>query len=79
MRDSEGKPDAEIGLKYYAGSPVIERLDRVSRPGLRIYRGANDILNVIVSTQHRYEAEPMFLNQVDASVSAAPSGINLNS
>jgi small subunit ribosomal protein S8 len=33
----------EIGLKYYAGRPVIERIERVSRPGLRIYRGSQDI------------------------------------
>jgi small subunit ribosomal protein S8 len=33
----------EIGLKYYAGRPVIERIERVSRPGLRIYRGSHDI------------------------------------
>jgi small subunit ribosomal protein S8 len=33
----------EIGLKYYAGRPVIERIERVSRPGLRIYRGSRDI------------------------------------
>jgi len=34
----EGKAQLEIGLKYYAGRPVIERIERVSRPGLRIYR-----------------------------------------
>jgi small subunit ribosomal protein S8 len=33
----------EIGLKYYAGRPVIERIERVSRPGLRIYKGSRDI------------------------------------
>jgi small subunit ribosomal protein S8 len=33
----------EIGLKYYAGRPVIEKLERVSRPGLRIYKGSYDI------------------------------------
>ncbi|MCC7485281.1 MAG: 30S ribosomal protein S8 [Burkholderiales bacterium] len=39
LRDSDGKAVLEIGLKYYAGKPVIEKLERVSRPGLRIYRG----------------------------------------
>ena len=41
------KPELRIGLKYYAGRPVIERLERVSRPGLRIYRGHSDIPQVM--------------------------------
>ncbi len=36
-----------IGLKYYAGRPVIERLERVSRPGLRIYRGRDALPEVM--------------------------------
>jgi len=40
VRENDGKPTLEIGLKYYAGRPVIERIDRVSKPGLRIYKGA---------------------------------------
>jgi len=32
-----------IDLKYYDGRPVIDRIERVSRPGLRIYRGKNEI------------------------------------
>jgi len=47
QRDLEGKPVIEIGLKYYAGKPVIERLERVSRPGLRIYRRRDDIPRVL--------------------------------
>lgn len=47
VRDEAGKPVLEIGLKYYAGRPVIERIERVSRPGLRIYRGSKDIPNVM--------------------------------
>ena len=43
VRESEGKSVIEIGLKYYAGKPVIEKLERVSRPGLRVYRGRQDI------------------------------------
>ena len=39
----EGKPQLNISLKYYAGSPVIEKIERVSRPGLRIYRGTENI------------------------------------
>lgn len=37
------KPLLDIQLKYYAGRPVIERIQRVSRPGLRIYKGSVDI------------------------------------
>ena len=45
---SEGvKSELEISLKYYAGRPVIERIERVSRPGLRIYRGRDAIPNVM--------------------------------
>jgi small subunit ribosomal protein S8 len=47
LRDNEGKPVIEIGLKYYAGKPVIEKLERVSRPGLRIYKGREDIPRVM--------------------------------
>jgi small subunit ribosomal protein S8 len=42
-----GKPELRIGLKYYAGRPVIERLERVSRPGLRVYKARNDIPEVM--------------------------------
>jgi small subunit ribosomal protein S8 len=47
VRDDGGKKFLEIGLKYYAGRPVIERIERVSRPGLRIYKPANDIPEVM--------------------------------
>ena len=42
-----GKPELEIGLKYYAGRPVIEKIQRVSRPGLRIYKACGDIPKVM--------------------------------
>jgi small subunit ribosomal protein S8 len=55
----ESKPELEIQLKYYAGRPVIEKIERVSKPGLRIYKGAQDLPKVmnglgvaIVSTSH---------------------------
>jgi small subunit ribosomal protein S8 len=32
-----------LGLKYYEGKPVIEQIKRVSRPGLRIYKGKDDL------------------------------------
>ena len=44
---NDGKPALHIGLKYYAGRPVIERLERVSRPGLRIYKSRDDIPQVM--------------------------------
>ncbi len=47
LRAEGPKQALEIGLKYYAGRPVIERIERVSRPGLRIYRPANDIPQVM--------------------------------
>jgi len=47
VREKEGKPELEIGLKYYAGQPVIERIERVSSPGLRIYKGRDDLPKVM--------------------------------
>jgi small subunit ribosomal protein S8 len=47
LRENEGKPQLEISLKYYAGKPVIEKLERVSRPGLRIYSGKTEMPNVM--------------------------------
>ena len=43
---NDGKPELVIALKYYAGRPVIERIERVSRPGLRVYRGSDAIPQV---------------------------------
>jgi small subunit ribosomal protein S8 len=47
VREQDGKPTLDIALKYYAGRPVIERIERVSKPGLRIYRGAREIPQVM--------------------------------
>ena len=47
VRDESVKRELHIGLKYYAGRPVIERLERVSKPGLRVYKGRNDIPRVM--------------------------------
>ena len=47
VRENAGKPQLEISLKYYGGRPVIEKIERVSRPGLRIYRPTRDIPNVM--------------------------------
>jgi small subunit ribosomal protein S8 len=61
VRENEGKPALEIGLKYYAGRPVIERIDRISKPGLRIYRGANDI--------------PRVMNGLGVAIVSTPKGV----
>ncbi len=58
---NDGKPILQIGLKYYAGRPVIERIDRVSRPGLRIYRGADDI--------------PEVMNGLGVAIVSTPKGV----
>jgi small subunit ribosomal protein S8 len=58
---NSGKPLLEIGLKYYAGRPVIERIDRVSRPGLRIYRGADNI--------------PLVMNGLGVAIVSTPKGV----
>jgi len=58
---NDGKPVLEIGLKYYAGRPVIERIDRVSRPGLRVYRGADSI--------------PPVMNGLGVAIVSTPKGV----
>lgn len=57
VNNADSKPTLEIELKYYAGRPVIEKIERISRPGLRIYRASDkfpDVMNglgvAIVST-----------------------------
>ena len=47
VRNDGGKAELEISLKYYSGRPVIERIERVSRPGLRIYKGRDAIPHVM--------------------------------
>jgi small subunit ribosomal protein S8 len=46
VKTEDGKATLEIALKYYAGRPVIERIERVSRPGLRVYKGRDAIPQV---------------------------------
>ncbi len=59
---SEGfKPELEIGLKYYAGKPVIERIERVSRPGLRVYKGRHEI--------------PQVMNGLGVAIVTTPKGV----
>ena len=55
------KSELEISLKYYAGRPVIERIERVSRPGLRIYRGCGAI--------------PTVMNGLGVAIVTTPKGV----
>jgi small subunit ribosomal protein S8 len=56
-----GKSILEISLKYYAGRPVIERLERVSKPGLRIYKAAKAI--------------PQVMNGLGVAIVSTPKGV----
>ena len=44
---NDGKPTLKISLKYYAGRPVIELLERISKPGLRVYKSGQNIPKVM--------------------------------
>jgi small subunit ribosomal protein S8 len=46
LTGESAKQQLEIALKYYAGRPVIEHIERVSRPGLRVYKGRHEIPQV---------------------------------
>ena len=59
VADQAHKPTVTVRLKYYQGRPVIERLERVSRPGLRVYKAKDDLPKIlggmgvaIISTSH---------------------------
>jgi small subunit ribosomal protein S8 len=56
-----GKSELQIALKYYAGRPVIERIERVSRPGLRIYKGRDAI--------------PQVMNGLGVAIVTTPKGV----
>jgi small subunit ribosomal protein S8 len=43
----EGKANLEIKLKYFEGKPAIEKIERISRPGLRVYRGKEALPKVM--------------------------------
>jgi small subunit ribosomal protein S8 len=61
VRDSSGKSELDIALKYYAGRPVIERIERVSKPGLRVYKGKNDL--------------PRVMNGLGIAIVSTPQGV----
>lgn len=46
VSEADGKPVLTIDLKYFQGRPVIESIQRVSRPGLRVYRGKDELPTV---------------------------------
>ena len=43
----DGKTTLSLQLRYYQGKPVIDRLDRVSRPGLRVYKGKDELPSIL--------------------------------
>lgn len=47
VQDIDGKPVLNVTLKYYQGKPVIETIKRVSRPGLRVYKGKDELPTVM--------------------------------
>ena len=47
VREDGAKRELRIGLRYYAGRPVIERIERVSKPGLRVYKGRDGLPKVM--------------------------------
>ena len=61
VRGEKVQPQLEIALKYYAGRPVIERIERVSRPGLRVYKGRDAI--------------PQVMNGLGVAIVTTPKGV----
>lgn len=61
VRECGGKPELDVVLKYYAGAPVIERIERISKPGLRVYKGSNDL--------------PRVLNGLGVAIVSTPKGV----
>ncbi|MFN7608348.1 MAG: 30S ribosomal protein S8 [Ralstonia sp.] len=61
VTEQGGKSTLTIGLKYYAGRPVIERLERVSKPGLRVYKGRHEI--------------PQVMNGLGVAIISTPQGL----
>ena len=47
QREKDGKSELVVSLKYYAGRPVIEKLERISKPGLRVYKGRDSLPKVM--------------------------------
>ena len=47
VKNIDNKNNLDSSLKYYCGSPVIENIKRISKPGLRIYKSKSDLPNVM--------------------------------
>jgi small subunit ribosomal protein S8 len=47
VAEADGKPELCVELKYFQGRPVIEHVQRVSRPGLRVYKGKKELPTVL--------------------------------
>lgn len=45
--DNEGKPVTTVELKYFMGKPVISQIKRTSRPGLRVFKGKDELPTVM--------------------------------
>lgn len=61
VREAGGKPELDVALKYYAGAPVIERIERISKPGLRVYKGSQDL--------------PRVMNGLGVAIVSTPKGV----
>jgi len=61
VRGEAASCELKIALKYYAGRPVIERIERVSRPGLRVYKGSDEL--------------PRVMNGLGVAIVSTPSGV----
>jgi small subunit ribosomal protein S8 len=61
VREAGGKSELAVALKYYANRPVIERIERVSRPGLRVYKGSDDL--------------PRVMNGLGVAIVSTPKGV----
>ena len=61
VKTEAGKSVLDIALKYYAGRPVIKRIERVSRPGLRVYKGSKTL--------------PQVMNGLGVAIVTTPRGV----
>ncbi|HEY3432024.1 MAG TPA: 30S ribosomal protein S8 [Rhodocyclaceae bacterium] len=61
VRNGDGKAVLDIALKYYAGRPVIEKIERISKPGLRVYKGTDEL--------------PRVMNGLGVAIVSTPKGV----
>lgn len=59
--EGDKKPELTVTLKYYAGKSVIEKIERISRPGLRIYRSCDEL--------------PTVMNGLGVAIISTPKGV----